>query len=331
MKTNQEELDVHLNAYPHSNDLAAPQLPAGALVVALLGGMFLAASPLANQFSPYTGEACFGGALLLLFAAGAAAASLVTPRDPHSPHGLPMSLGIVLLSFAALHFWGLMRAPYFGGALPLAGNVFGYMLVAFAGWLVGTYARPLREVFTRALSAMVIVMAFAALFQIFVELPRLRSQVESGALPTPDSLTSSLGLARLYGDEAFVTFGNPNSLAAYLVMGFLIFAGTRLAVALRHRLRNSRALIGPHALSVPEFCQRAFPIGNFICITLDAIQGRCRRTGVRCLVLCRAALEQTLAHQVDVRRHRARDSGPDSRYDGRASSETISIVAAGPV
>ena len=98
---------------------------------------------------------------------------------------------------------------------------------------------------------MVAVEAVAGIYQIYFDLPRLRQEVAAGQTTLPEVLQSKQGLDRFYGDEAFGTFGNPNSLAGYLLVGILLLAGLsweRLrSITLRYRTRSridSRAVFG---------------------------------------------------------------------------------------
>jgi len=120
---------------------------------------------------------------------------------------------------------GALRSPFRGAAIPLASDAILYVLVLLGAYLAGRSEPKLRAIFIRAITAMVIVLACAALWQVAVDLPRLRTLIQTGEAIMPDALNSKIGLDRLNGDDAFATFGNPNSLAAYLIVGFFLVLG----------------------------------------------------------------------------------------------------------
>ena len=190
------------------------------LLLAIAAVMFCVARPLANQFAPYSPLNAFSGffSLLFIFCTGAIG---WRARSFSMPRLLPC----VVLAWLALFVAGAWRAPYMGAAVPLCGDAALYILLLAAGFIAGRLDPALGGIVVRATIALAAIEAFAAIWQIHVDLPRLRAQIESGELPLIDSLKGKIGLDRLYGDNAFGTFGNPNSLAGFLLLGFLLLLG----------------------------------------------------------------------------------------------------------
>lgn len=188
--------------------------------VALLAGMYIVARPIANQFVPYSGEAAFAGFVAVLLAFCVGLKSLLGKRPLCAPDGL--TLAVIL--WLGLFLWGALRSPNLGVAVPLACDAAIYMALLLCGCFVARRDPALLSILTRVLVAMVAVEAFAAVWQRYVDLPSLWHDIRAGRERLPEALESSLGQYRLYGHDVFGTFGNPNSLAAYLVMGVFLVA-----------------------------------------------------------------------------------------------------------
>ncbi len=193
----------------------------GGLALAALGGAFLVARPVANQLTPYSPEAGFAGLLALLFVCVASLRAASAKPVCAAPENLVLAAAM----WIGLFLWGAIRSPYPGASVPLASDAILYVLMLVAGYFTGRMEPRLRGAFIRAIIAMAAVEAFAGLWQVFVDLPHLRSQIKAGLEIMPDELNSKIGLDRLNGDDAYVTFGNPNSLASYLLVGFFLLLG----------------------------------------------------------------------------------------------------------
>ncbi len=191
------------------------------MALAVLGGMYIVARPLSSQLTHFSADAAFSGLLAIIFVCAAGLRAVVSKERCAAPENLMFAA----LLWIALFVWGAMRSPYPGASVPLATDAILYVLVLLGGYFAGRLEPSLRPVIMRAIIAMVVVEAFSAVWQVFVELPRMRHQIAIGELIAPDSLNSKIGLDRLNGDDAFATFGNPNSLAAYLLVGFFLLLG----------------------------------------------------------------------------------------------------------
>ncbi|MCY3018093.1 MAG: hypothetical protein NTW87_03555 [Planctomycetota bacterium] len=191
------------------------------LCVALLGGTYLVVRPIASQFMPYSGDAAFAGLVAVLLAFCVGVKMLLSQRPLYAPDRLVLAAVLWL----GLFVWGGLRSPNLGTAVPQACDAAIYLVLMLCGYFVARRDRALVGVFSRVLVAMIAVEAFAALWQRYVELPRLWAEVKAGREVLPEALQSAMGQARLYGDDAFGSFGNPNSLAAYLLVGTWLLPG----------------------------------------------------------------------------------------------------------
>ena len=207
---------------PPANDATRESLRrASTIALAVFGGMMLVARPLANQLAPYAPDAAFASLLAIFFVCSAGLRAACSNRRLTAPENL--ILAIVL--WIALFIWGALRSPHLGASIPLASDAILYALILLGGYFAGRAEPQLRVSFIRAIIAIVVVLACAAMWQVKVDLPRLRSLVASGEALMPDGLNSKIGLDRLNGDDAFATFGNPNSLAAFMLVGFFLLLG----------------------------------------------------------------------------------------------------------
>ena len=191
------------------------------LGIALLGGMYIVTRPIANQFMPYSGEAAFSGLVIVLLAFFI---GLRVLRGTES-FRLPTSLFLPVILWIGLHVWGLLRSPHWGDAVPIACDATTYMVLLLCGYFVALQHPSLMGVFSRLIIAMVAIEAFDGVWQYFVDLPRMREEIRHGTALLPEVLQSKLGLDRFHSENVFGTFGNPNSLAAYLLVGIWLLAG----------------------------------------------------------------------------------------------------------
>ena len=191
------------------------------VAVAVLGGMYIVARPLSSQLTHFSADAAFAGLLAIIFVCAAGLRAVVSKERCAAPENLIFAAVL----WIALFVWGAIRSPNPGASVQLASDAILYVLVLLGGYFAGRLEPSLRLIFMRAIIAMVVVEAFSAVWQVFVELPRMRHQIAMGELIAPDALNSKIGLDRLNGDDAFATFGNPNSLAAYLLVGFFLLLG----------------------------------------------------------------------------------------------------------
>lgn len=207
------------------------------LSVALLGAMYIVVRPIANQFMPYCGEAAFAGLLIVLLAF---CLSLKTLLKSMHPLYVPDRLALAAILWVGVFVWGALRSPNAGVALPQACDAVSYIVLLLCGYFAVRREPALAGIFTRALVAMIAVEAFAGVWQRYVDLPRLWREVAAGRERLPDALGSSMGQARLYGDDIFGTFANPNSLAAYLLVGIFLLLGLAWPHLARPPIANSQ-------------------------------------------------------------------------------------------
>jgi len=218
-----------------SSDLSRA-LGSGAL---FLAGMYLVARAVANQFMPYSGEAAFANLILILFVVCVGARAAGSRR--RSAFSTPLaSLAALWLS---LYVHGLLRSPNWGVAVPLASDAALYILILLSGVLwISSESAPQRPAVLQsvmaAFVAMVCVEAVAGIWQFHIDLPRLHADISSGREVLPEALQGALGLARVRGSDIFGTFGNPNSLAAYLVAGLCLLLPFLVGGNLQPRRRN---------------------------------------------------------------------------------------------
>lgn len=209
------------------------------LLLAVIAGMFMAVRPLAGQFAPYTGLSAFANFFAILFVL---AAGICVMRKPSVP--LPRGFVLLAAAWAAMFVWGAWRSPFIGEGLPQASDALLYLFVLLGGIAAGLVEPALSGIVIRITIAMAAVEAFMAICQIHFDLPRLRAMVESGALPLIDSLKGNLGQLRLYGDNAFGTFVNPNSLAAFLIVGMCLLLGHAVSCGKRMLSIVTHSLLG---------------------------------------------------------------------------------------
>jgi len=193
---------------------------------AFLAGMYFVARAVANQFIPYSGETGFANLILLLLAFCLGARAFGSRRRAIIPETL-LALATLWLG---LTLFGLLRSPNWGAGVPLAADAATYMLVLLSGVLWISSEPPedrgaLLASVIKGFVAMVFVEAAFGVWQYLIDLPRLQQQISSGEELLPESLQGALGLARVRGTDVFGTFGNPNSLAAYLVAGMWLAIG----------------------------------------------------------------------------------------------------------
>jgi O-antigen ligase/tetratricopeptide (TPR) repeat protein len=205
--------------------------------------MYFVTRAMANQFMPYSGDAAFSGAVCLLFAASVGALALLKPST-----GAPRSLLLLGVLGAGLYVSGLLRSPNLGVGVPLACDGAMYLLLLLCGYAIAQqddaeWSDSLLHLFSRALVAMIVVEALAAIWQRYVDLPWLHQQVAAGREMLPTQLQSTAGLLRFQGTDVFGTFGNPNSLAAYLVIGVWLLAGLTWDGSLRRRITGAVLLV----------------------------------------------------------------------------------------
>ena len=199
------------------------------VAVTVLGSMLLVARPLASQLAHYMPDSAFSGLIAALFVCAAGVRSLSSKES----NGLPRNLLFAAILWIALFIWGAAHSPFLGASIPLSSDAILYVLVLLGGYLAGRNNPKLRTIFIQIVAASAVIFAFAAIWQVKVDLPRLRNLIKAGEAVMPDALNSKIGLDRLNGDEAFVTFGNPNSLAAYLIVGFFLLIGIACSNHLR--------------------------------------------------------------------------------------------------
>jgi len=187
----------------------------------LLLAVFLVARPVANQY--YSGESAFAGLAVVLLAGCVGAAMLMRPRSDRIYAPEPLVLAVIL--WLGLHLLGLLRTPNFGAALSPAADGATYAVMLLCGYFIVRQNPRHFGVIARVLVAMAAVEAFTGVWQYWVDLPRLWRDVAAGTETLPEGLQSAMGLARFHGDNVFGTFINPNSLAAYLLIGIWLAAG----------------------------------------------------------------------------------------------------------
>jgi len=206
------------------------------LGAALLAGMYIVARATANQFFYYSGEAAFAGLIAILLGLCVAAKGYVTPQPARIPRGLIL----LVIMWLSLFLWGTLRSPNPGLAVPLAADAGVYALLLLCGYMLAARGNPaLLNIAARAMIAMVAVQSFAGVWQYYIDLPRLQADVRIGKETLPLQLQTARGLARFGGTDVFGTFGNPNSLAAYIVAGFWLLAGVCWNAPLTRRVAGA--------------------------------------------------------------------------------------------
>ncbi|MGD0090225.1 MAG: O-antigen ligase family protein, partial [Planctomycetota bacterium] len=188
---------------------------------AFLAGMYMVARPIANPFAPYSGEAGFTGlvAVLLVFCVGLWA--LLGKRALCAPDKLTAAVVLWL----GLLLYGVLHSANLGVAVPQGCDAAIYILLLLCGYFAARREPALAGILARVLVAMAVVEAFAAVWQHYVDLPAMWREIRERRELLPETLESTSGQYRLYGDEVFGTLCNPNSLAAYLVVGLWLLAG----------------------------------------------------------------------------------------------------------
>ena len=206
------------------------------LGAALLAGMYIVARASANQFFYYSGEAAFAGLVAILLGLCVGAKSYVSPQPARIPRGLIL----LVVLWLSLFLWGALRSPNPGLAVPLAADAGVYALLLLCGYVLAARGNPgLLHIAARAMIAMVAVQAFAGIWQYYIDLPRLQADVRLGKETLPLQLQTARGLARFGGTDVFGTFGNPNSLAAYIVAGFWLLVGVCWNAPLTRRVAGA--------------------------------------------------------------------------------------------
>lgn len=209
------------------------------LLLAVATGMFVAVRALGGQTLPYTGFSAFANFFAILFVLVVAICVMRQARV-----AMPRALPWLAAGWLAMFAWGAWRSPFIGDGLPQASDAVIYLLVLLGGFAAALVEPALVAIVVRIAIAMAAVEAFMAVCQIKFDLPRLRALVESGEVPLIDSLKGKIGLDRLYGDNAFGTFVNPNSLAAFLVVGICLLLGHALSCGKRLTSIVVHALLG---------------------------------------------------------------------------------------
>jgi len=187
----------------------------------ILAALWLVVRPLAGQFNAYSPENGFANAIAALFGLSAGLAALQARPRIHWPERLTLAL---LLYFGVLS-WGLIRSPNLGQGVAQYGEALSYGILLAGGFVLTRLAPGTGRLIARATLAVVATQALAAAWQHFVDLPRLWESVRGGQLAVPEDLASTAGQYRLFGSDVFGSFGNPNSLAAYLLVGLGLLAG----------------------------------------------------------------------------------------------------------
>jgi len=190
------------------------------VVLAIVGSLYLVARPAANQFFYYSPESAFASVLAICFVVFASFGAL-RQKNWRAPDGLIA----LVVAWSALFAMGALRSPNRGEGVPQASDAILYGLMLVAGYYAGRIEPRLRVLFIRVIIAMVAVEAADGLYQSYIGFARLRQEIDGGTLVLPEDLKSNLGLNRIGGDDAQATFGNPNSLAAYLLVGFFLLLG----------------------------------------------------------------------------------------------------------
>ena len=191
------------------------------LCMALIMGLYIVIRPVAMQFTPYSGESAVAGLLIAMIACIAGLRAALKK----SPLRVPDNMVLVLVFWLGLLIFAMLRSPHLGIGLPQACDAAVCAAMLLCGYFCMRQEPALAGIFSRSLVAMAAVEAFVGVWQGLVDLPRLRMEVESGKVALPESLQSTVGIYRLKGEDIFGTFGNPNSLAAYLLMAIFLLAG----------------------------------------------------------------------------------------------------------
>ena len=186
----------------------------------LLLAMYIVARPAAGQFY-YGSESGLTGLMLVLLAVMVGLAVWLGRPRVYAPEGL---VALVIL-WLGLNSLGALNSPHLGGGLPVATDAALYMLLLLCGFFMTRQNPALLGVICRAVVAMAAVEACAGLWQHYVDFPQMWRHAASGALALPETLQSSAGQARFKGARIFASFINPNSLAAFLLIGIWLLAG----------------------------------------------------------------------------------------------------------
>ena len=200
-----------------TNDRIKTSLPG--LVLALLSAIFIVARPAAGQFAYYSDVSGFAGLVAMMLAVWTGLAVL------NRRMSAPDSLVLLAVLWFGLIARGLLHSPHLGVGVPQACDAATYMLFMLCGYFITRLEPVLAGILTRVIVATIAVQAFIAIWQRHVDYPWLFAQIANRNVELPEVLESTLGRLRLYGAEAQGTFGNPNSLAAYLVAGVWLLAG----------------------------------------------------------------------------------------------------------
>jgi len=191
------------------------------LGLVLLAALWIVVRPLAGQFNAYSPENGFANAIVALFGLCAGFAALQAKPRIVWPERLTLAL---LLYFGVLS-WGLMRSPNPGQGIAQYGEALSYGALLAGGFVLTRLQPGAALLIARATLAVVATQALAAAWQHFIDLPQLWESVRGGKLAVPEELAGTAGQYRLFGSDVFGSFGNPNSLAAYLLVGLGLLAG----------------------------------------------------------------------------------------------------------
>lgn len=195
------------------------------LAAAILAGMYVVARPIASQFEPYSPDVAFTAMIALMLAAVISLKRFLSKDEtPHAAR-FPFSVAAVLALFLALHVIGLIRSPNLGMGLPQFCDIAAYVLLLLCGFELNRHDRTLAMLLIPGLLGIIAVEAFAGIWQHHIDLPRLWGAVDAGREALPPELQSNTGQWRFRGDDAFATFGNPNSLAGFMLPGICLLAG----------------------------------------------------------------------------------------------------------
>ncbi|HYF50725.1 MAG TPA: O-antigen ligase family protein [Planctomycetota bacterium] len=200
----------------------------------LLCGVYIVVRPLANQFEPYTADAAFAGLVLCLLGLVCGGLLLLDRAS-----ALPSRLGLAVVLWTGLLIWGAARSPHQGRGIPFAADFAGYILLMLCGYILARRDRAIVPLLCRLLIAMAVIEGAAGVWQHFVDFPRLHATLAANKELLPEALQSSAGRTRLSGNNVFGSFGYPNSLGAYLLIGTLLLS----ALVVRGRALGKAAFV----------------------------------------------------------------------------------------
>ncbi len=193
--------------------------------LALTAGMFVVQRAAVNQFNPYCAEAAFAGVLALLVIVLAGLQYASNPNRVAIARNFIIAAGLWIVMFAI----GALRSPHEGLGIPQASDACLYILLALAGCMAAQSFPRIENLIIKLVIAMCAVETIYGAVHIFIDMPRLRAAIAAGDATVPPELQSSMGQLWLTTPDAYGTFGNPNSLAGFLLIGIFLTAGVILA------------------------------------------------------------------------------------------------------